>query len=205
MERSKIEAARLSVSRHAADLFWKHGVDGTSGEAIAEAAGLSKRTIWRYFRGKEACVEPLLLATELRFVRLMRAWPRDMSIEDHLHAIIPTLVENETDVKDGVAAARLIAMLPREPALRSAWLMACAEAESEMADVIATRLGRSREDFEVKLCAATTMAALRSVDEDISSAAINDGRKFDLPEVTGRIAAAFRRASTLPICDPIEG
>lgn len=80
-----MEEARLAVSRHAADLFWRHGVDATSGDAIAGAAGLSKRTVRRYFRSKEACVEPLLLATEYRFVELRRAWPHTASIETHLH------------------------------------------------------------------------------------------------------------------------
>ena len=42
--------ARLAVSRHACALFWERGVPGTSGDDIASAAGLSTRTIWRYFR-----------------------------------------------------------------------------------------------------------------------------------------------------------
>ncbi len=205
IERSKTEEARLAVSRHAADLFWRHGVDGTSGDAIAEAAGLSKRTVWRYFRSKEACVEPLLLATELRFVGMLRAWPRDVSIETYLHATMSSFVEGEQAVRDGVAAARIVALLPREPALRAAWLMACSQAEMEFAEIVAARLGRSPEEFEIKLCAATAMAALRVVDEDISAAAINNGQRFELAEVTDRLATAIRAASTLPICDPIEG
>lgn len=205
IERSKTEEARLAVSRHAADLFWRHGVDGTSGDAIAEAAGLSKRTVWRYFRSKEACVEPLLLATELRFVGMLRAWPRDVSIETYLHATMSSFMEGEQAVRDGVAAARIVALLPREPALRAAWLMACSQAEMEFAEIVAARLGRSPEEFEIKLCAATAMAALRVVDEDISAAAINNGQRFELAEVTDRLATAIRAASTLPICDPIEG
>ncbi|SCG02442.1 transcriptional regulator, TetR family, partial [Streptomyces sp. MnatMP-M27] len=43
---------RLEISREAARLFWEHGVDGTSGDQIAEAVGLSTRTIWRHFRSK---------------------------------------------------------------------------------------------------------------------------------------------------------
>ncbi|WAJ26129.1 TetR/AcrR family transcriptional regulator [Antarcticirhabdus aurantiaca] len=199
-----MEEARLAVSRHAADLFWKHGVDGTSGDAIAEAAGLSKRTVWRYFRSKEACAEPLLLATELRFAAYLEAWPRSQSLEAYLLATMRAFVGDEQYVRDGVAAARLVAMLPKEPALRSAWLMACAQAEEQFVRVVAARTGRSPEEFDVRLCAATAMAALRLVDEEISSAAINGGRHFTLDELSGRIAAAIRVACTLPICDPVE-
>lgn len=204
IERSKIEEARLAVSRHAAELFLKHGVDGTSGDAIAAASGLSKRTVWRYFLTKEACIEPLLLATELRLVELLRAWPRNVSIEAYLHASMSSLVEGDQEIRDAVAAARIVALLSKEPALRSAWLMACSQGEAELAQIVAARLERSPEEFEVKLCAATVMAAIRVVDEDISSAAINDGQRFELAEVTDRIAAAIRAASTLPICDPVE-
>lgn len=121
------------MSRQAADLFWRHGVDGTSGDAIAEASGLSKRTVWRYFRSKEACVEPLLLATELRFVALLREWPPDASIEHYLRAALGSYVEGEQAVRDGVAATRIVALLPKEPVLRSAWLMACAATVSSRA------------------------------------------------------------------------
>lgn len=203
MERSKHEEARLAVSRHAAELFWKHGVDGTSGDAIAAASGLSKRTVWRYFRSKEACVEPLLRAGELRFVELLKLWPRDMSIEDHLRSTMASFIADEAAIRDAVAAARIIALLPKEPALRSAWLMACSQSEVEFVAIVAARTGRSPDDFEVKLCAAAAMAALRVFDETISSAAINDGQQFELAEITERMAAAIRKASTLPICDPV--
>src|SRR5690606_6391903 len=48
--------SRLAVARKAAQLFLERGFSGTSGDDIAEACGLSKRTIWRYFRNKESCV-----------------------------------------------------------------------------------------------------------------------------------------------------
>ena len=99
---------------------------------------------------------------------------------------------------------RIIALLPKEPALRSSWLMACSQAESAFFPVVAARAGRSPDDFDVKLCVATIMAAVRVVDEEISSAAVNDGQRFGQSEATDRLAAAIRTASTLPICDPVE-
>jgi AcrR family transcriptional regulator len=203
IEPSKIEQARLAVSRVAADLFWMHGVEGTSGDAIAEAAGISKRTVWRYFRSKEACVEPLFLATELRFITLLEAWPSEQSIETYLHATIGALTAGEQEQRDAIAAARLIAMLAREPALRSTWLMACAQAEAQVIPIVARRAGRLVDDFEVRLCAATIIAGTRVVDETISSSALNAGRVYTSEEVTSQLAAAIRTASTLPICDPV--
>lgn len=204
IEPSKLDEARLAVSRHAADLFWKHGVDGTSGDDIAAAAGISKRTVWRYFRSKEACVEPLLLATGLRFIGYLRDWPSDQTLEDYLHVTMRAYIMDEHAIRDGIAAVRIVAILSKEPALRSAWLMACHQAEHDLLPVVAERSGRSVDDFEVKLCAAAIMAAIRAVDEDISSAAVNDGRRFEQDEATDRLAAAIRTASTLPICDTVD-
>ncbi|GGD33977.1 TetR/AcrR family transcriptional regulator [Aureimonas glaciei] len=203
IERSKAEEARLAVSRHAADLFCRHGVDGTTGDDIAAASGLSKRTVWRYFRSKEACIEPLFLATELRFVGHLAKWPRSLSIEAYLQATIASFVADEQFVRDGIAVVRIIAMLPKEPALRSSWLMACHQAEAELVPVIADRAKRSPRDFDVKLCTAMIMAAIRVVDEEICSAAVNDGQYYEQAEATAQLAAAIRAASILPICDPV--
>lgn len=197
------EDARLTVSRHAARLFLEHGVAGTSGDAIAAASGLSKRTVWRYFRSKEACAEPLFSISALRFGSALRRWPRDISIEAYLHTAIRPLDQTSQEIADDVLAVRLIAILPDEPALRTAWLMSCQLGEEEMAEVISQRLGRP-VDFDIRLCAATVMAAVRVVDEDISTAAITHSQTFTLAEVIDRLSQAIRTASTLPICDPIE-
>ncbi|WP_338662042.1 helix-turn-helix domain-containing protein [Pararoseomonas sp. SCSIO 73927] len=204
MERPRIQEARLAVARHAAALFWKHGVEGTSGDAIAAAAGLSKRTVWRYFRSKEACVEPLFLATGYRFIETLRAWPGDVSIERHLHEAMTPAPEGGQEMEDGVAAARLVSLFPREPALRAAYLMASAQAEAELLPIVASRAGLPVDGFEVRLCAAAAMAALRVVDEEICSSAITHGRRYGLAEVIDRLAAAIRAACTLPICDPVR-
>ncbi len=203
MDQSKIEQGRLAVARHAAELFWRDGVEKTSGDAIAAAAGLSKRTVWRYFRSKEACIEPLFHVTGLRFVELLRAWPREVSIETYLHETLGSMLQTEQEIRDGVAAARLISRLKTEPAIRCAYLMASAQAEDALVAIIAARAGLNPDDFDVKLCAAAAMAAVRVVDEDICTATFTHGRRFEHPEVCDRLAAAIRTASTLPICDPL--
>ncbi|WP_398473157.1 TetR/AcrR family transcriptional regulator [Tardiphaga sp.] len=197
------EDPRLTVSRHAAELFLDRGVTATSGDDIAAAAGLSKRTIWRYFRSKESAVEPLFTVSSLRFASQLSAWPLDASIEDYLHAVVRPQDQTPREIADDILAVRLVALLPKEPALRSAWLMSCHAAEEIIIAVVARRTGRRTTDFDVRLCGAAVMTALRIVDEDIATAAITDRRAFTLPEVIDRMAEAIRTASTLPICDPV--
>lgn len=198
------EDPRLTVSRHAAELFLARGVAATSGDDIAAAAGLSKRTIWRYFRSKESAVEPLFAVSSLRFANQLSAWPLDVSIETYLHAVVRPQDQTPREIADDILAVRLVALLPKEPALRSAWLMSCHAAEETIIEMVARRTKRWSTDFDVRLCGAAVMTALRIVDEDIATAAITDRRAFTLPEVIDRMAEAIRTASTLPICDPVE-
>jgi AcrR family transcriptional regulator len=194
------EEARFAVSRIAARLFLEHGVAGTSGDDIAAAAGLSKRTVWRYFRTKEACVEPLLAKTALKFASDLRRWRPDASIEEFLYTMD---IDYRDDLTDGILAARLIATMRDEPALRSVWLMACQVAEEQLAELVRDRAGDDVDPFEIRLCAATIMAAIRTNDEEICSAVIKHRRKFTVNEVLDMMARVIRRASTLPICDPV--
>ncbi len=200
---SRREDARLQVSRHAARLFWEKGFDATSGDDIAAAAGISTRTVWRYFRSKEACVEPVLKVGELRFAAVLKQWPGTESIEGFLARSMAAFVSDDAGIRDSIAAIRILALLHREPALRSAWLMACHEAEMEIVGVVAGRASRSADDFDVRLCAASITAAMRLVDEEISSAVINDGLHVSSEDATARIISAIRAGATLPICDAV--
>ncbi len=198
------EHARLAVSRKAVELFVERGVAGTSGDDIAAAAGLSKRTVWRYFRSKESCVEPLLSVSALRFATVLRRWPRGEAIETYLRDALQPARQTPQEIADDVLAVRLIALLPDEPALRSAWLMSCHLAEQALSAVVAERLRRAADDFDVRLCAAAMMAAVRLIDEDISLQAVRHGRRYTLTEVIDALARAIRQASTLPVCDPLD-
>lgn len=197
------EATRLTIARVAAQLFLANGVAATSGKDIAAAADVSERTVWRHFRTKESCVEPLLSQSALRFIECMRGWSRHISIDDHLSEVFARERQTESDMHDGVLIVRLLAILPEEPDLQATWLMASHFCERGIVDIIATRLDRSPGDFDIRLCAAAVSAALRVVDEDISLAAIARGEVFTLADVVARMSGAIRAASNLAFCDPV--
>lgn len=163
---------RLEISREAARLFWKQGVAGTSGDQIAAAVGLSTRTIWRHFRSKEACAEPIVMQGVVTLLSLLHSWPRNSSLEDHLAAELVRL-RHETppvDLADEMLAMKMIRLADTEPALRTAWLMACDETEQQLRVIIGDRLGRPAGDLEVRLHAAATAAVVRVLDEQIGVA-----------------------------------
>lgn len=191
----KQEQARLAVSRHACALFWDRGVSATSGDDIAAAAGLSTRTIWRYFRTKESCVDPVLAKSNQRFLDILDRWPAELSLADHLVANAAAHPLNEQDLQDEFSSLRIALLSATEPALRSAYLMVHDELERGIIPVVAKRLRLPDDDLTVRLCAAAVTAALRVVDEDVSRAVIIDKRKITQAEAMELIDRAVSDAT----------
>jgi AcrR family transcriptional regulator len=187
--------ARLHVSRCAATLFWERGVAATSGDDIAAAAGLSTRTIWRYFRTKESCVEPVLAKSLDRFLAVVDRWPPELSLADHLAADAVAHPMTAQDVDDEISAMRIATMTASEPALRTAYLMVHDEMERGLLPVIAKRLSLPDEDLTVRLCAAAVTGAFRVVDEDVSRAIVVDGIKVTQSQALELIDRAIREAT----------
>jgi AcrR family transcriptional regulator len=188
-------AARLAVSRHACALFWADGVSGTSGDDIASAAGLSTRTIWRYFRSKESCVEPVLAKSLDRFLAVLDRWPAELSLGEHLAADAVTHPLTPQDVDDEISAMRIATMTTSEPALRTAYLMVHDDMERGLIPVVAKRLCLSEDDLTVRLCAAAVTGALRVIDEDVSREIVVDEVEVSQAEALSLIDRAILEAT----------
>jgi AcrR family transcriptional regulator len=196
--------ARLAVSRHACALFWERGVAATSGDDIAAAAGLSTRTIWRYFRSKESCVEPLLAKSADRFLASARRWPHELSLSEHLAAEAIAHPLSPQDIADELSAIRLATMTESDPALRTAYLMVHDRMERGLIPVIADRLGLPDDDLTVRLCAAAVTGAFRVVDEDVSRAIVVDGKSVSQQEALALMDRAIREATNGRLGGPVQ-
>jgi AcrR family transcriptional regulator len=196
--------ARLAVSRHACALFWERGVSATSGDDIAAAAGLSTRTVWRYFRAKESCVEPVLEKSADRFVEMLHRWPLELSLAEHLAADTVRYPLTQQDIDDEIAAMRIATMTASEPALRTAYLMVHDRMEHGFIPVIAERLRRADDDLTVRLCAAAVTGAFRVIDEDVSTAIIVEGRTVTQDETLALLDRAIRDATNGRLGGPVS-
>lgn len=201
-ERERDETG-MKISRAASRLILDHGLAGTSGDAIAAAVGVSTRTVWRHFRNKENCIQPVLVTSIQRFARIMAEWPLDVALEDHLRLSLPLDGESPQLIADGALAVQLVALCAKEPDIRAVWLDAYHCLEIQLHEVVARRANRSTLDFDVRMCAATVVAAIRIVDQDISIAALNGDRHYSPADLVELMSGAIRNAATLPICDPI--
>lgn len=197
---------RLEISREAARMFWEQGVDATTGDQIAEAVGLSTRTVWRHFRSKESCAEPIVSKGVEWEMSALRGWPRELSLEEHLWAEARRYSREADDAEqaDDALAMKMILLADKEPAIRTAWLMACDLVEREMAGIIAVRLQLPADNLQVRLHAAAASAALRVINEDIGAAYLGGADPREFADALDRVAHAVRHSTGGAVGDPIS-
>ncbi|WP_189321889.1 TetR/AcrR family transcriptional regulator [Streptomyces flaveus] len=207
MSEQRRHRLRLEISREASRLFWAHGVAGTSGDRIAQAVGLSTRTIWRHFRSKESCAEPIVTQGVEWELAALRNWPPHLSLEEHFAAEVARFGRHAdaTERTDTLLAMQMIKLADDEPSIRTAWLMACDQVEREMTMIIARRLRRSATAPDVRLTGAAASAAFRVVNEDIGAATLSGADLGGFTVVSRRIAQAVRDATGGEIGDPVPG
>jgi AcrR family transcriptional regulator len=183
---------RLEISRHAVALFREYGVAETTGEQVARAAGVSERTLWRLFRTKEACVEPLLSVSLDAFVDVLRSWPESEELGDHLRAAYVMAPE------DLEAVLAIVRMSRDEPGVRAVWLVLHERAEPVFADVLGRRLGLPPHDLTVAVRAAAVNAALRVLTDALAWTDRTDPSSGVLDEHRARLAEELRDLTALP-------
>jgi AcrR family transcriptional regulator len=136
---------------------------------IAQAAGVSERTFWRYFPHKESCVEPLLTKMVDAFCTVLRAWPLELELIDHLREAYTPVMDCSSD-EDADAVLAVVRMTHHERALRAAYLMLRERAEEALAEVLAKRLDLPPTAIEVRIQAAAMSAVLRVATDDVAQA-----------------------------------
>ncbi|WP_353946400.1 helix-turn-helix domain-containing protein [Streptomyces sp. HUAS MG91] len=164
----------MEIAYEAVRLFTEQGVQATSGEDIAKAAGISPRTLWRYFPSKEQCVRPLLTRELDRIARRLVELPADRQLVSAIEDDFPA--GGEGPDAEGLAALRgLIRLTRSEPTILAVWLQVHHEAEAVFADVIAERLGLPRDSLEVRVRASMINGALRTASEDWALSQLSEG------------------------------
>ncbi|HVV19133.1 MAG TPA: TetR family transcriptional regulator [Pseudonocardiaceae bacterium] len=155
-ERKKAKT-RAAIRDHAMRLFAAQGYAETTVDQIADAAEVSPSTFFRYFPTKEDVVlqddaQPMLVAAistqpaHLSPIRAVRAAIRAV------HEGMPAdLVTRE---------AERHALIKSVPELRTAVLDQYAESLRSLSRVIAARLGRGADDFEVRVFAGALIGVV---------------------------------------------
>ena len=155
-ERKKIKT-RASLRAHAMRLFQEQGYNETSVEQIAEAAEVSPSTFFRYFPTKEEVVladdiDPIVL-------QVLADQPADLPPMQAIRMAVAAVFEQLTpeDIDREVERQRLVYAVPE---LRQAMMTLLYRSIDMIASAIAARLGRSPDDFEVRVFAGAVAGAV---------------------------------------------
>jgi AcrR family transcriptional regulator len=157
------EQTRLDLSLAAFELAKAEGLANVRVPQIAEAVGVSPRTLNNYFRSKEAAI---VWPTVLRGVRLandLAERPAGEPLADALVEVVAGLYG--PDGQDGLPDGWLDgfrALVAAEPALHGEYLKAVAAGERAMAEVIANRTGAAEGDLQSLVLAGVAAAAERA-------------------------------------------
>jgi len=103
------ERRRPLVLDAARGLFLEHGYEGTSMEAVARAAGVTKPVVYACFAGKEELFEALLESEEARVLETIQAsLPADAAVDDPEPLLVEGLTAFLRAVADSPDAYRII-------------------------------------------------------------------------------------------------
>ncbi len=157
------EAVRDEVAKHAWTLFAVQGYEATTVDEIAEAAGMSRRTFFRYFAGKDELVLERLVESGKLIADALRDRPADEPAWPALRAALGVALALQEAHAEKARPLQL--MLRAEPALRATtetrrrlWVEA-------LAPLVATRLpARSIERGPDTRAAAVAGSALGCLD-----------------------------------------
>jgi AcrR family transcriptional regulator len=178
---------RSLLARTALELFAAKGYNNTTVEEVAAAAGVSRRTLFNYFRGKEdLALSGLSEQGELIATRLAER-PADEDVWASLRAAFHVLEEIELSPESRL---EVMTLLFENESLRAGHAEKQARWEGLLAPLIEPRLPDSdRRFFEARAIAAAAIACLQAASEEW----VHLGGQADLIDLYDTAVRALRR------------
>jgi mycofactocin system transcriptional regulator len=151
------EATRARAERAALDLFTLRGFENVTSDEVADSAGISRRTFFRYFATKADAVWGDFAGHVARLEGLLTASDPDRPV---LASICAAYVEvNDYPAAELPVLRERMRLILREPALLAHSQLRYAEVDRVVAGYVAARTGAAPGDLVPRLVAASTRSA----------------------------------------------
>ncbi|MFW3172665.1 mycofactocin system transcriptional regulator [Geodermatophilus sp. CPCC 206100] len=148
---------RTRIEQAALDLFARKGFEQVTTDEIADAAGISRRTFFRYFATKADAVWGDFGSHVDRLDRLLSTARTDQPV---LASICAAYVEvNDYAAADLPMLRQRMALILGEPALQAHSQVRYADVDRVVAEHVARRAGQAPDALLPRLVATTTRAA----------------------------------------------
>jgi AcrR family transcriptional regulator len=157
----KQELVRNAILDAAIALFEKKGFDQTDVAEIAEAAGISKRTFFRYFATKDDLLARSVMEYGAVLVAAIRSAPQESTDLEVIHQTL--LAGVHYNEQPQARARQLIAISTSHPTARQAYLSRKHLVEDAIVEAFASRARSARRnDLRVRLLAGITLAMMNA-------------------------------------------
>jgi AcrR family transcriptional regulator len=157
----KQELVRNAILDAAITLFEKKGFDQTDVAEIAEAAGISKRSFFRYFATKDDLLARSVMEYGAVLIGAIQSAPRESTDLEVIHQTLLAGVRYNEQL--GARARQLIAISTSHPTARRAYLSRKHLVEDAVAEAFASReRSARRNDLRVRLLAGITLALMNA-------------------------------------------
>jgi AcrR family transcriptional regulator len=157
---------RSEVSQVALDLFEGRGFDAVTVDDIADAAGISRRTFFRYFESKEGAVLPFEEERLELLRRALAARPDGEPVLLTVRRATLAITEPGPDGLDRRDALRRLRIVQQNPSVHAQSLEIHSRWEAAVRDVLADHLGTDPStSVTARVVAGATIAAVRAAVE----------------------------------------
>ncbi|MEU7803908.1 TetR family transcriptional regulator [Micromonospora arborensis] len=156
-------AVRAELAQVALDLFAERGFDETTVDEIAQAAGLTKRSFFRYFPAKEDAVFGGVDVTGEQVVEGIRARPADEDPWQSLHHVLRQWERQIHASEQTLASLRLI---ESTPSLHARLHQKRAQWRRHVSDALRDRPGVRLDSFTAELLTNAASAVLDTVSQE---------------------------------------
>jgi len=154
LQARKQEFVRDAIWNAAIDLFAEKGFDETTVDEIADAAGTSRRTFFRYFESKRDLIAQPIESYGASLTKAIDACPAGLSDAKLLRCVVLDVAQRT--VADS-RMRKVMAIAAKHPAAREAQLSRIAEIQDRVADAFAQRC---QDELTAHVLAALTFSAL---------------------------------------------
>ena len=156
-ESEGVPTARLRASERCCDFYVERASTDLTVAEIAEAAGVSQRTFYRYFPTKAESLSPVFDWTTAEFNSAIAAASPDASLTDTLgQAFRAAFGESKAD-----RTRALFPLVFADMEMWSVFLRKVHDGERSLAHVLTPRLGLDIDDLSARAAAASVASATR--------------------------------------------
>ena len=156
----KQDLVRDAIFDAAVDLFARHGFDETTLEDIAKAAGVSPRTLYRYFATRDELLAHRVMGYGKKLVEVVKGCPVKLSPLDTVrHAAVEATAWNIAQPR----TREIISISSSHPSVRQAHQSVIAEIQGRLTEAFAARSrNASKDDLRPRICASVTLMIVQS-------------------------------------------